>query len=125
MTTISEKLSQRSSTNSITNGFMHIILPSGAIYQSFKISTDDRIIAENGKRTYKRVFTDSDLAAGILNTTHWLNTEDVQLVLKSPDNKYLDVSGIATIIDDNNVSIDFSGSIDAGNWVLLIISWKQ
>lgn len=124
MTLIDKKLSQKDETTTIANGYTHVVLPSGSAYQSKRISTDNRIKAENAEKTVKVIFENSDLSSFILHVTHTKNTQDVQFLLKNPSGVIQDTSSIARVIDEYNVEIDFGGDIESGNWTLLLIFWN-
>ena len=119
MSTVDKKLSQRDATTSTTGAFQHIIIPSGSIFASRKISTANRIKADNADRTYTLIFDSTDLTAGVLSVNHAKATEDVDVKIINPS-KVIYSGYTVTIVDDDNITVDFGGTIDAGNWTLKV-----
>lgn len=117
MSTVDRKLSAKTAATSTTGGYYHIILPSGAVFISRKISDADIIKAHNADRLYTLVFDNADLTAGVLSVAHSKGSEVCQITIKTPSNVIY--SGYTvTITDDDNLTVDFGGAIDTGNWKL-------
>lgn len=66
-------------------------------------------------------FTSADLSANTLTINHAKNTRIVKLFVYNPGGQYQPVQ--PTIIDSNNVSINFGGDIEAGDWEYILEYW--
>lgn len=124
MTLVDRKLSAKTETTTTAGGFFHVILPSGAIFVSRKISIDSIIAANNADRTHTQVFDNSDLSSGVLSVNHGKGTEDVEFNLKTPAGVIYNASVTFAVTDDDNVTVDFGGEIDSGNWILTLRCYK-
>jgi len=70
-------------------------------------------------QTDSDTFTDGDLAAGILAITHSLNTETIiSVTIIDPDGLSEIMS--FTVIDADNVTVDFGGSIGIGTFTWIV-----
>ena len=132
MSTVDRKLSERSETTSTTGGYVHIILPSGSIFVSRKISIESLIKANNADRLYTLVFDTGDLlsgttlagtiSSGYLDVTHNKGSETIQVTIKDPNNKIY-TGHTVEIYNENRVQVDFGGAIAAGNWKLELFAY--
>ena len=132
MSTVNTKLSERSAATTTTGGYYHIILPSGAIFVSRKISDADIIKAHNADRLYSLVFDTGDLSSGTtlagttsdgyLDVNHNKGSETIQVTIKDPNNKIYTGHSVE-VYNENRIQIDFGGAIAAGNWKLELFAY--
>lgn len=64
-------------------------------------------------------FDNADLVAGNWTYNHAKNTTVVRVVLRNPSGYEQNLAGMLHIVDANNITIEFGGAIDAGDWTYI------
>lgn len=74
----------------------------------------------SGAGTANGTFTNADLTAGVLTIAHNLNSTSIGIVIRDPVG--LETSQPNTVVDANNVTVDFGGAIGAGTYTWVAFS---